>query len=108
MATRASSRSTKAVTFLQATESDDNADASKSMRVKIEEKKTRGRPSNTRRNRTDDDNDEEWDEANAADDNDDDDEDDANSPEDEETDNEQDATKKFKANRSINSVYDFG
>ena len=105
MATRASSRSTKAVTFLQATESDDNADASKSMRVKIEEKKTRGRPSNTRRNRTDDDNDEEWDEANAADD---DDEDDAISPEDEETDNEQDATKKFKANRSINSVYDFG
>ena len=109
MATRASNRSTKAVKFLQSAESDENADSSKSMRVKIEEKKTRGRPSNTRRNRRDDDNDEEWDEANEAnDDDDDEEEEDAISPEDEGSDNEQDATKKFKANRSINSVYDFG
>jgi hypothetical protein len=109
MATRISTRTTKAVKFVDSAESDDEEDFAKtsSPQIKTQGKKSRGRPPNSRRNRTDDD--EEWDARNEQidnedDHNDDDDEDDA----DETNENGPDVTKKFPANRSTNSVYDFG
>ena len=106
MATRTSTRSTKAVKFVDPTndEEDEEFENSEPPRIKDEPKKTknRGRP---RRNPSNDD--EEWDvqnEQSAGEEEEDDD--------DEESDHEPDVTKKFKTNTSVNrtmdSVYDFG
>lgn len=108
MATRTSTRATKAVKFVDSAESDEGEDFVKasSTQMKIEEKKSRGRPPNSRRNRNDDD--EEWEATNEHVENEEDEEDD------DEDDGEQnngigrDVTKKFLANRSTDSVYDFG
>ncbi|CAF1459032.1 unnamed protein product [Rotaria sordida] len=101
MATRTSTRSTKAVKFVDSADDDEGEfDNSSAIRIKNEPKKakTRGR---TRRNQTNDD--EDWDARNEQ------------SEEDDENDDESidngDVTKKFKTNtvnRSIDSVYDFG
>jgi hypothetical protein len=106
MATRTSTRTTKAVKFVDSAESDDEEDFSKStpLQIKTEGKKSRGRPPNSRRNRTNDD-DEEWDARNEQIDNNDHDDDDDDI--DETIENRPDVTKKFQANRSIHSVYDF-
>jgi hypothetical protein len=55
MATRTSSRSTKAVKFVDSAESDNNDDAEPATRMKVEEKKPRARSTNVRRKRTNDD-----------------------------------------------------
>jgi hypothetical protein len=107
MTTRTSTRSTKAVKFVDSAESEDDEelDKSSSQQIKTEGKKPRGRPPNARRNRTNED--EDWDARNEQiddehDDNDDDDIDDSTNE------NRRDVTKKFQANRSTDSVYDFG
>ncbi|CAF1162145.1 unnamed protein product [Adineta steineri] len=105
MATRTSTRSTKAVKFVDSTNDDDEHefDTSEAPIIKVEPKKAkpRGRP---RRNRSSNDDDEEWDAGNEHIENDD--------EEDEEvSEGDEDVTKKFKTNpvnRSIDSVYDFG
>jgi len=106
MATRTSTRTTKAVKFVDSAESDDEEDFSKPspLQIKTEGKKSRGRPPNSRRNRTNDD-DEEWHAGNEQIDNDDNDDDD--DVDDDTIENAPDVTKKFQANRTIGSVYDF-
>jgi hypothetical protein len=109
MATRTSTRTTKAVKFVDSAESDEEEEFTKPspVQAKPEGKKSRGRPPNSRRNRTDDD-DDEWIAESEQVENEDD-----NNDDDEESDHEgnetrRDVTKKFPANRSTNSVYDFG
>ena len=107
MATRTSSRSTKAVKFVDGVESDTNEDFDAPARLPTEEKKVRGRPNSTRRKRNNDD--EDWDAHNEQID--DEDEEDADEDDDEENEDvlpNQDATKKFKGNQPMDSVYDFG
>lgn len=115
MATRTSTRTTKAVKFIDTVGSDDDeqgddggeeGDLEKpsSIQVKADSKKSRGRPPNSRRNRSkNDDDDEEWNASNERIDGNDDDDD-------VEDDDEigEDETKKYPANRTTNSVYDFG
>jgi hypothetical protein len=102
MATRTSTRSTKAVKFVDSAGSDDeDVQKSSSLPTKTEVKKSRGRPPNSRRNRTNDD--EDWDAGNEhIEEEEDDDVDDDTSE------NGRDVTKKFQVNRPVNSVYDFG
>jgi hypothetical protein len=110
MATRTSTRSTKAVKFVDPAnveEEEEEFENSEAPIIKHEPKKVknRGRP---RRTRSNDDDDEEWDARNEESENDDDDDDAAD---DDESVRDEDVTKKFKANpvdRSVNSVYDFG
>jgi hypothetical protein len=106
MATRTSTRTTKAVKFVDTAESDEDEEFGKTsaVQIKTEGKKSRGRPPNSRRNRTDDD--EEWVAGNEPIDNDDDNNDDDD--DDEPTETGRDVTKKFPTNRPTNSVYDFG
>ncbi len=106
MATRTSTRTTKAVKFVDTAESDEDEEFGKTspVQIKTEGKKSRGRPPNSRRNRTDDD--EEWDVGNEQIDNEEDD-DDNNDHDDVPNETERDVTKKLPANRSTNSVYDF-
>ncbi|CAF3355538.1 unnamed protein product [Rotaria sp. Silwood1] len=104
MATRTSTRSTKAVKFVDSAESDDDEDLDKpsSLPITTEGKKPRGRPPKSRRSQTIDD--EEWDARNEQVEDDEDDDDDNNNP----NENGRDVTKKMHANRTIDSVYDFG
>jgi hypothetical protein len=104
MATRTSTRSTKAVKFVDSAGSDDDeaVEKSSSLPIKTETKKPRGRPPNSRRNRPNDD--EEWDAGNEQIEEEEEDDDD----EDVTSENGRDVTKKFQTNRPINSVYDFG
>ena len=108
MATRTSSRSTKAVKFVDPAESDNNDEADPPTPVKVEETKPRVRSTNIRRKRTNDDQD--WDAQNEqVEDDDDEVDDDADEMlEADASETERDVTKKFKANRSMDSVYDFG
>ncbi|CAF4029932.1 unnamed protein product [Rotaria sordida] len=103
MATRTSTRSTKAVKFVDSVESDDDEvlDKSSSLPITTEGKKPRGRPPKSRRTQTNDD--DEWDARNEQIDDDDDDNDNGNT-----SDHGRDVTKKILANRTIDSVYDFG
>jgi hypothetical protein len=107
MATRTSTRSTKAVKFVDTAHEEaeeEEFENTEPSRIKDEPKKVknRGRP---RRNPTNDD--EEWDARNeeSGDEEEDDDDDDH-------SEDEQDVTKKFKTNTTVNrtmdSVYDFG
>jgi hypothetical protein len=108
MATRTSTRSTKAVKFVDSAEDDEEEfPQSSSIRIKNEPKKSkpRGRP---RRHRTSDD--EDWDAQHEQSENDDDDPA-VDDDDEEEEDIVEDVTKKFKTsivNRSVDSVYDFG
>ena len=107
MATRTSSRSTKAVKFVDGAESDGNEDFKAPAHLPTEGKKVRGRSNSSRRERNNDD--EEWDaQEEQIDDDDDDDDDDAEDDENDDEHPNQDATKKFKGNPSGDSVYDFG
>ena len=101
MATRISTRSTKAVKFVDTVESDDEyLGRASSLQIKSEERKHRGRPPKSRQSQANDD--EEWDARNEQiDDDNDDDDDDKNG-------NEHDVTKKYHDNRSVDSIYDFG
>ena len=104
MATRTSNRSTKAVKFIDSTgDSDVNEDMDQSTDIKVEQKKPSIRTNHVRRKRTNDD--EEW---NAQNEQIDDEEDDDNIHDEDTNYTERDATKKFKTNRSVESVYDFG
>jgi hypothetical protein len=102
MATRTSTRSTKAVKFVDSADEDEvEFNNSEPPRIKDEPKKVkaRGRP---RRNQSNDD--EEWDARNEQ-------IDEAADDDDDISEENEDVTKKFKTNtvnRSIDSVYDFG
>lgn len=107
MATRTSTRATKAVKFVDSAGSDDDEEEfnkPSSTPIKSEGKKPRGRPSNARRNRSNDD--EDWDARNERID-DDDDVDDEDNDDDNTNENGRDVTKKFQNNRTTDSVYDF-
>ena len=108
MATRTSSRSTKAVKFVDGAESDGNEDfeAAAAPRLPTEEKKVRGRSNPARRKRNNDD--EDWDAQDEQIEEDDDEEEDDGDEENDDAHPNQDATKKFKGNPSGDSVYDFG
>ncbi|CAF3118889.1 unnamed protein product [Rotaria socialis] len=103
MSTRTSTRSTKAVKFVDSADDDEGEfENSSAMRIKDEPKKVKAR-GRARRTRTNDD--EDWDARNEESDVEEEDDDDEESVEDE------DATKKFQTkpvNRTIDSVYDFG
>lgn len=114
MATRTSTRSTKAVKFVDSAGSDDEEDVSKatSPPAKLEARKPRGRPTNARRSQRNDD--EDWDVRNEQhvedeheDDQDDEDEDEEEDDGDDAGSHRRDSTKKFRANQSVDSVYDF-
>ena len=107
MATRTSTRSTKAVKFVDAVNEEDEGveegfENSEPPRIKDEPKKVKNR-SRTRRNQSNED--DEWDAQNEQIEEEEDDDE-------VESENEQDVTKKFKTNttvnRTIDSVYDFG
>ena len=110
MATRTSSRSTKAVKFVDSVESDNNEETEPVTRMKVEEKKPGTRSMAVRRKRTNDDQD--WNAQNEHvehDEEEEEEDDDADElPDDDASEIERDVTKKFKANRSMDSVYDFG
>lgn len=105
MATRTSTRSTKAVKFVDSAGSDDEDDLGKSstLPVKTEGKKPRGRPPKSHRNQPDDD--DEWD---ARGEHIEEEEDDHDDPDDDLNESGRDVTKKSIANRTMDSVYDFG
>ena len=105
MATRTSSRSTKAVKFVDSVESDNNEETEPSIQMKVEEKKPGTRSMAVRRKRTNDDQD--WNAQNEHVEHDEEEEEDE-LPDDDASEIERDVTKKFKANRSMDSVYDFG
>ena len=105
MATRTSSRSTKAVEFVDGVESDTNEDFDTPVRLANEEKKVRGRSNGVRRKRNNDD--EDWDAQNEENDDEEDDREDDGEGDENNLPN-QDATKKFKGNQPTDSVYDFG
>jgi hypothetical protein len=104
MATRTSTRSTKAVKFVDSADEDEEEfNNAETPRIKEEPKKTKTRGRPPRRTRTNDD--EEWDARNEQSAEEEDDDDDV------ESDEGEDVTKKFKTNtvnRTIDSVYDFG
>lgn len=106
MATRTSSRSTKAVKFVDGAESDGNEDFEAAARLPTEEKKVRGRSNPARRKGNNDD--EDWDAKDEQIEDDDDDEEEEGGEENNDEHHNQDATKKFKGNPSGDSVYDFG
>ncbi|CAF4470960.1 unnamed protein product [Rotaria magnacalcarata] len=103
MATRTSTRSTKAVKFVDSAESDEDEDLDKSSVLPINSvsKKPRGRPPKSRRSQPNDD--EEWVGVNEQID-----EEDDEIHEDHKIDIERDVTKTMHMNRSTDSVYDFG
>jgi hypothetical protein len=103
MASRTSNRSTKAVTCIESTESDNNDEIDASETTNQHDNETQVRSVSVRRKRTIDD--EDWNAQNEGIANDDDEEEIAD---DDTSDNDRDVTRKVKGTRSVESVYDFG